>query len=252
MNVNRRVFRLAAAVAFLPLAAVAQVAVEVVPQHPMQFERVYLRLTTDSCHFAEDTVVVEMTPEKAVIVRHLPRQCLVPGSRKVVDIQLGAFPAGSYEAVFVDGHTYQAAERVRFTVDSIASVAMVPGAQLPIADYSGLWGAANEPGWGLSLHQGVFGSLFGALFVYDAQRQPQWYSLQSGGWVSPSRWDGQVIRSDGPPWMATIYPLTGARHRATGQVSMDFSMVPGREDLARLSYTIDGQTVTKEITRLRF
>ena len=186
MNVDRLFFRLAAAAAFLPLAATAQM--EVVPAHPVQFERVHLRLTTDSCRFAEDTVAVEMAADKAVIVRHLPRQCLVPGFPKVVDIQLGAFPAGNYEAVFVDGDTYQAAERVRFTVDSIASVAMVPGVQLPIADYSGLWGVASEPGWGLSLHQGVVGSLFGALFVYDAQRQPQWYSLQSGGWASPTRW----------------------------------------------------------------
>lgn len=250
MNVDRLFFRLAAAAAFLPVAAVAQI--DVVPSHPVQFERVHLRLTVDSCTFAEDTVAVEMTADKAVIVRHMPRQCLVPGFPKVVDIQLGAFPAGNYEAVFVDGDTYQAAERVRFTVDSIASVAVVPGVQMPIADYSGLWGVGNEPGWGLSLHQGVVNSLFGALFVYDAQHQPQWYSLQSGGWTLPDRWDGQVIRSDGPPWMAAIYPVTGATHRAVGQVSLDFSMLPGSEGVARLTYTIDGQTVTRQIKRLRF
>ena len=250
MNLNRLPCLLAAAAAFLPLAALAQVGV--VPKDPMQFERVHLRLTADSCQFAEDTVSVEMSAEKTLIIRHHPRQCLVPGFPKVVDIQLGAFPAGSYEALFFDGDSREAAARVSFVVNSIASVAMVPGVILPIADYSGLWGVADEPGWGLSLHQGRIGSLFGALFIYDAQREPQWYSLQSGGWTSHGQWEGQVIRSAGPPWMAATYPIDGTEHRDVGNVSLDFNMSPGQEDVARLTYSIDGRTVTKELTRMRF
>ncbi|MCQ4166061.1 hypothetical protein [Tahibacter harae] len=250
MSMNRLTCLLAAATAFLPMAAFAQAGV--VPKYPMQFERVHLRLTADSCQFAEDTVSVEMNAEKTLIVRHRPRQCLVPGFPKVVDIQLGAFPAGSYEALFFDGDSREAAARVKFVVNSVASVTMVQGTILPIADYSGLWGVADEPGWGLSVHQGTLGALFGALFIYDAQREPQWYSLQSGGWTSTSQWDGQVIRSDGPPWMAATYPADGTQYRAVGNVRLDFGMIPGQEDIARLTYSIDGQTVTKELTRLRF
>lgn len=250
MSMNRLTSLLAAAAVFLPLGAFAQA--DVVPKYPMQFERVHLRLTADSCQFADDTVSVEMNAEKTLIVRHHPRQCLVPGFPKVVDIQLGAFPAGTYEALFFNGDSREAAARVKFVVNSIASVTMVPGVNIPIADYSGLWGVADEPGWGLSVHQGSLGSLFGALFIYDAQREPQWYSLQSGSWTSTSQWEGQVIRSAGPPWMAATYPADGTQHRDVGNVSLDFGMIPGQEGIARLTYSIDGQTVTKELTRVRF
>jgi len=213
---------------------------------------VHLRLPADSCQFADDTVTVEMGSDKTLIVRQHPRQCLVPGFPKVVDIQLGAFPAGTYDALYFEGDSREAAARVKFVVHGLAHITLLEGTQLPIADYSGLWGVADEPGWGLSVHQGTIGALFGALFVYDAQRAPQWYSLQSGSWQTPSRWTGQVIRSAGPPWMAATYPTSGAENSAVGNVEVDFSMTPGQEDIARLSYTINGQTVTKEISRLRF
>jgi hypothetical protein len=37
-----------------------------------------------------------------------------------------------------------------------------------------------------------------------------------------------------------------------GEATLDFGMRPGREDVATLTYTIDGTTVSKQIARVRF
>lgn len=239
--------RLAAA-AFACLSFTAFAAPQIVPSEPIALERLHLRLTVDDCVFDKDTVAVELR-ERTLRVHHRARQCLIPGAPEVVDILLGALPAGDYQAELVEDTSGATSERIAFRVNEIARTLQFPAIPTPLADYAGLWGSPTEPGWGLSLHQGVFSRLFGALLVFDRVNQPQWYTLQAGRWITATRWSGSLVRSEGSPWSSAVYAPDATHYLVVGSASLDFRMAPGQEDKATLSYTIDGQAVTKTIVR---
>lgn len=229
-------------------AAVA--APQIVPADPVQFERLHLRVTVDSCSFDEHSVRIEWR-DRTLVLHHQPLLCFVPGPPEVVDIQLGALPAGDYAVELRAQGADEPSERLTFQVSPLATAAIFPPLPFPIADYSGLWGAAGEPGWGLSLHQGARHLLFGALFVFDADRLPHWYTLQGGSWETSTRWRGQIVESDGSPWNAANYDAGSVHYVVIGSATLDFGMAPGQEGVARLSYRVDGHTVTRSISRFR-
>lgn len=237
-----------AALLFSTAAAAADPAI--VPADPLEFERVHWRLTVDSCAFNEQAVRVELR-DGALAVRHQPLQCFAPGPPEVVDIQLGAFPSGDYRVDFFDGNSTTPSLSQRFQVGRPVQIAVFPPPPHPIADYSGLWGTASEQGWGLSLHQGGAYLLFGALYVFDAQNRPQWLTLQAGSWENSTRWSGKVVRTEGPAWLVPIYASGMTSYSVVGEATLDFQMDPGEEGQARLTYSIDGQSVSKTITRTR-
>ncbi len=232
----------------LPLGAAAQS--RIVPEDPVEFERVHLRQTVDSCMFDESRVRVEMVGKTVVVTQPL-NACLLPGPPEVVDIQLGAFPAGDYRVEVRLGEGQAPIERIEFEVQGLVVPAIFPPFPLPPAHYSGLWFTANEAGWGLSLHHGRTHQLFGALYVYSASGTSEWYTLQSGRWATSTRWEGKVFRSSGPAWLAPSFDPARVAHTEVGTIVLDFTMLPGREDRASMTVTIGGTTVTKTITRIR-
>lgn len=232
----------------LPGLALAQS--RIVPPDPVEFERVSLRQTVDSCAFDESRVRVSMAGDTIVVVEP-QNQCLLPGPPEVVDVQLGAFPIGEYRVEVRHAEDQPAVERIALTVQGLATIAVFPPPPHPIANYTGLWWDRSEAGWGLSLHQGRAYDLFGALFVYGASGAPEWYTLQSGQWQSSTRWAGDVLRSSGPPWVSATFDAALVAHADVGNVVLDFTMLPGSEDKARLSLTIAGTTVVKTIERIR-
>lgn len=224
---------------------------QVVPADPVQFERVSLRQTVDDCAFDPERVSVSMTGN-VISVRQPPRQCFAPGEPAVVDIQLGAFPVGDYRVEIHNSVDQPADARVDFTVSGLVQIAVVPAPPLPLDNYSGIWWKSSESGWGLSLHQGKLNTLVGSVYVFDQGQEPEWYSLGSGQWLSSTRWMGELFRSNGPAWSAPSYDGALVKHTAVGTVTLDFGMLPGTEDTARLSYTIGNITVVKTISRIRF
>ena len=72
----------------LPGVALAQSRIE--PPDPIEFERVSLRQTVDSCMFDETRVRVSFDGRTIVVVEP-QNACLLPGPPEVVDVQLGAF-----------------------------------------------------------------------------------------------------------------------------------------------------------------
>lgn len=231
--------------------AAASASARLVPEDAVQFERIALRQTVDSCVFAADRVQVTFKDSVIKVVQP-GNQCLVAGPPAVVDIQLGAFPPGEYSVEIHAADDQPAEERIRFTVSGLVLPAVFPPPPLPLNDYSGVWWNEDESGWGLSLHHSPLHTVFGALFVFDAGQQPHWYTLGNGQWESSTRWTGEIVHSTGPDWSAASFSAAAVQHSVTGSATLDFSMVPGREDLAELSYTIDGTTVTKTISRARF
>lgn len=222
------------------------------PTAPLPFELVNLRTTVDSCAFNPATVFV-LNTGPTIQVRMRDNQCLLPGTPVDVELRLGAFPAGLYnvEVGSMAGDAFVARERLQFSVVPLPEPAIFPPIPHPNTDYSGVWWTPSESGWGLSITQGPWDTVFAALFVYDAQNKPQWFTIQPGGWTSATRWTGTVYRTSGPYFAATPYNPGQLQVQAAGSAILEFEAAPGGGSRARFEYTIDGVgTVAKSIVRM--
>jgi hypothetical protein len=115
-----------------------------------------------------------------------------------------------------------------------------------------LWLNPSESGWGLNVfHQGD--TLFASLFVYGADGQPRWYTASSlvGGddgplHDRPTTYTGALFESTGPAFNVPFEPNTVTR-RQVGTMTIDLG-----NNLSIVSYTIDGVSVTKQVTPFTF
>jgi hypothetical protein len=241
---------LAGALACLPAHSSSRIS----PPEPSEFDLVNLRMTVDSCAFAPETVSVSSSGG-TIRVAHRPRQCLLPGEPRIVDIRLGALPIGDWRVeVHPDGDPAgPVEERIDFSVRGRPQIAVFPPPPRPLTDYSGQWYRPTEAGWGLSVDQSPTNVVFAAWYVYDADGTPAWYLIQDGQWTTPTRWTGKVYRTFGPPY----FPGPGfdpARVvlAVVGEAALEFQQTPGEEGIATFSYQVNGQAGSKRITRLLF
>ena len=244
--------RLRLALVLLACAALpATAASRIVPATPTAFERVNLRMTVDSCAFNPGTVHVSAAANTLRVTQQL-NACLLPGEPQVVDVRLGSLPAGDYRVeVFASPRTDgPPAETLSFQVREPAEVAVFPPPPRPLTDYTGLWHTPAEAGWGLAVHQGPTHVVFGALFVYGASSQPEWFTLQLGRWTSSTRWTGTLYRTTGPFFAGPDFDPRLVLILPAGTAEIDFAHRPGEEGRARLTYTVNGMTVRKVIERL--
>jgi hypothetical protein len=113
-----------------------------------------------------------------------------------------------------------------------------------------LWFPPNEGGWGLNtIEQG--NTLFGTLFVYDTQGNAHWYSASnldrsdvSGDTVT---YAGPLIESTGP-YYGTSFNAAAVTRRTVGSMTL----TTRTDGMASLSYSVDGVSVQKEVTRFAF
>jgi hypothetical protein len=112
-----------------------------------------------------------------------------------------------------------------------------------------LWFPPGEGGWGLNLiEQGD--SAFATLFVYDAQNRPRWYSasqLKAGMQGFRPAWSGSLEESTGPYFGGPFDPSAVTR-RVVGSLSMQVTETGD----ALVTYTVDGITVVKRVSRFAF
>jgi lysyl endopeptidase len=113
-------------------------------------------------------------------------------------------------------------------------------ADKPGSNHSGLWWNAAEPGWGLDVshQQGV---IMATLFTYSAKGDPLWVIGSSLREQQDGTFTGDLFQVSGPAFDAAPWGRTVAR--TVGTMRLAFSGA----DAARVTYTIDGTTVTKEI-----
>lgn len=243
----------AAATFALAAALPATAASQIVPAQPTAFEPVNLRMTVDSCAFNPSTVHVRSALNVLTITQR-PNACLVAGTPEIVDVRLGALAAGDYRVEVYASPAPEGtpAETLAFTVNEPAEIAVFPRPPRPLTDYSGLWWNPLESGWGLSLHQGALHSLFGAWFVYGADGEPEWYTLQGGQWIDSTTWRGTLYRTTGPSFAGPDYDPRLVLVQAAGTATLDFRIREGEEGRARFTYTLGGATTTKVIERMRF
>lgn len=114
-----------------------------------------------------------------------------------------------------------------------------------VGSLTDLWWVPSENGWGLNIiEQG--NTLFGTLFVYDANGRARWYSASNMQW-NGSRWTGSLAESTGP-YFGTSFNPSAVTRRVVGAISFDSI---GR-DAARVEISIDGVAVTKALNRATF
>lgn len=108
-----------------------------------------------------------------------------------------------------------------------------------------LWWNAAESGWGVNfVHQGS--TVFATLFTYGPDGRGLWLVMPEGTIDANDRFTGPLYRTRGPrfdasPWSAITFTQVG---------TMTGSFADG--NAATLTYSIDGVSVTKSITRQVF
>ena len=118
---------------------------------------------------------------------------------------------------------------------------------------SDIWWVPEESGWGVNLiHQG--NTLFATLFVYGADGNPRWYSASDlvtpGDGPAHDRslaFTGDLHESTGPAFPGPVDPNAVTRRRVG---TMTFEMFGPAS--ARLTYSVDGVQVTKNVQRYLF
>jgi len=131
------------------------------------------------------------------------------------------------------------------TVSIVRQIFPVAATSPPAVDYTDLWWNPNESGWGMAIaHQ--FGNIFLAWYVYDASGKPFWYVAPSCT-VSGSGCSGTLYRTTGPAFGPPLDP-NKVQAFAVGAATVSFSDANN----AVLSFTVDGITATKTLTRQIF
>lgn len=111
-------------------------------------------------------------------------------------------------------------------------------------DQSDLWWNPGESGWGLQLVQrGEV--IFSTMFVYDPNGSPIWFTAtmipQAG-----STWSGELYQTTGTWYLATPF-ITPVGLRRVG--TMTWQNTGGYGETGRLTYTVDGPLVVKNVVR---
>jgi hypothetical protein len=119
------------------------------------------------------------------------------------------------------------------------------GTTQPSVDYTDLWWNPDESGWGMAIAQ-QFSNIFLAWYLYDSAGKPTWY-VASNCVVSGSGCSGTLYRTMGPAFGPTFSP-SQVQVFAAGTVSINFTDANN----GTLSYTVNGATASKTITRQLF
>ena len=143
---------------------------------------------------------------------------------------------------------FQAVTDGSLSTDFLIDDVSVRGAQASGAsnNYTALWynsPAESQPGWGINVTQQ--GNIaFATLFTYDTNGTPMWLVMSQGDRQgSGDTFSGALYRTTGPVFNAV--PFTGVGVTQVGTMTLSFSSA----NAGTLTYTFNGVTVTKNITR---
>ena len=170
-----------------------------------------------------------------------------------------AIPVGTGMLVFGDANSGTFSSLVNYAFQSKAITRQVFGplpecaaatANLATAvNYQDLWWAAppgSESGWGVNLTQQA-NVIFATWFTYDLDGTPLWLSAttNAGG---ANTFNGTLYRTTGPAFNAVPFDSSKVVAKPVGTAS--FTFTDGNS--GRFSYTVNGVTQTKAITRQVF
>lgn len=114
-----------------------------------------------------------------------------------------------------------------------------------LTNYQDLWWNAAESGWGVNVtHQD--NTLFAALFTYSASGQGMWWVMSGGVRQTDGSYLGALYQTTGPAFNANPFTPIGPSN-VTQVGTMRFTFGSGTN--GTLTYTVNGISVTKAITR---
>jgi hypothetical protein len=118
------------------------------------------------------------------------------------------------------------------------------------SDVSDLWWNPAESGWGVNLIQ-QGSQLFATFFVYAADGRARWYVAsdlrgEASGGAQPTIFRGTLYETTGPQVLGTGgFDPAAVTRRAVGAVTFEYHA----PNDGMLTYSVDGTTVTKRVTR---
>jgi hypothetical protein len=118
----------------------------------------------------------------------------------------------------------------------------------PAYDFTDLWWNANESGWGLNLIQHANGVIFAIWYTYDAAGKMTWYHVPNGTWTDSMTYTGTLYAVSGPAFSSPTFTSSLVKRTAVGTATLAF----GSASSGTWSYSIDGVSGSKPITRLPF
>jgi hypothetical protein len=118
-------------------------------------------------------------------------------------------------------------------------------------NYTDLWWAApagSEAGWGINLtHEGD--TIFATWYTFDVDHTPMWLVVTANK-TAPGIYAGTpVYRLTGPPFSTTPFPPLGSSGGPTGVSVGSASFTFSDGNTATFTYTVNGITQSKTITR---
>ncbi len=118
-------------------------------------------------------------------------------------------------------------------------------------NYTDLWWASpggSEAGWGVNLtHQGD--TLFASWFTYDHDHTPMWLVATASKALAKVYNASQLFKLSGPGFNAVPFPPLGAAGGPTGASVGTATFAFSSGNAGNFTYTINGVTQTKAITR---
>ena len=114
-------------------------------------------------------------------------------------------------------------------------------------DFSDLWWNSSESGWGVSVTQHG-NNIFFRVFAYDTDNRPLLFIVPGVTFNSSTSFTGNLVLTSGPWYGATPFDPTRVTRTTAGTATLTFSDANN----GVLSYTVNGVTVTKTITRVVF
>jgi hypothetical protein len=119
----------------------------------------------------------------------------------------------------------------------------------PVGSYGDLWWVPSESGWGLSISQ-QYRTLFAVWYTYRPDGSAAWYVMPGGSWTSSSTYGGTLYRTSAAarPFLGRTFDPGAVGNVAVGTLTLRFFGTTS----ATMSYTLDGVSGTKAITRQPF
>ena len=87
-------------------------------------------------------------------------------------------------------------------------------------------------------------TVFASWFTYDSAGKPTWYVLPGGTW-NENVFTGTLYNTTSSPWLGATYDASKFKVNEVGTMSLTFI----DQDNVTMSYTINGITQSKVITR---
>jgi lysyl endopeptidase len=113
-------------------------------------------------------------------------------------------------------------------------------------NYNDIWWNAAEDGWGINIsHQG--NTLFSALYTYERDGSPLWLA-STGQLQADGSYRGALVKATGPAFNALPWNSSAVSNKPVGEMSVRFPT----PDTGTITYTYQGSTVTKSITRFQY